>query len=302
MLSDISKILSIDVQQYLTDYTNFVNLYNQSLIDYYTAEAEYPKTSFDELDKLLRTSLLIYQQIPICRTSLNSYFAFETMDVIEDVISSLQTIDNYSRWLRTSFVKGRFKENVEIDFILKQNQTLEELSSDIGFSDREEGVLSLTLRNHIKEKDYDLSGGLLFQFNYQNDQQISLNTVIDTLTGENILGKDLSKKFSLKENDLLTLNPRDTFYQTCAILTSLLKNSNPQYPDQGFNKASISNKNALANMLPTFIRQLYATINEDDTIESFRIVNIITDADALKIQIEYKSHLSYEVTQIANGN
>lgn len=303
MLSDISKILNFDLKKFFESYVDFIDSYNQELIKYYTLEGEYPKEGFDTLDSLLLDCVSIYEKINNFRDSLEDYYSFVILDKFEDCYHSLEIINNYSKWLRTSFVKGRFKDTVEVDFILKQNQTLESLSSIIGFEDREKGALELSLRNHIRETDYTTDGGLIFKFSYQNQESLYLNTVVDILTGENILGKDINKFLTFKDNDLLTLSPKETFIQTCSILCGLLKNNNPEFPIQGFDKSSLSNKNVLNNTLPTFIRQFYSTVGRDDTIASFELVNISTEGDALKIEIKFKS-LLVDTTEklVVNGN
>jgi hypothetical protein len=302
VLFDVSKIISIDLESYFNDYAEFVSQHNQTLVEYFSKETTFPKFEFDKLDELINRTFEIKRSLSLHKSRLSSYFCFEILDSVETVDSALQLINNYSRWLRSSFVKGRFKDSIEVDFILKQNQTLEQLSSEIGFTNSEEGFINLSQRNHIKETDYNLDGGLLFTFGYQTDQSIAVSTVVDNLFGKNVLGKDISKKLQIKDNDLVCLSPEATFDQTCDILTKLLKNGNPEFPTQGFDKATISNKNSLSNMLPVFLRQLYATVDRDDTIASFRIVDIRTDGDALKIEIEFYSHLSYEVKQTVDGN
>lgn len=303
MLADVSKILNFDLQSFFERYVKFMETSNREFINYYTSEKEYPKQGFEELEDLLSDCVVVYEKIKTFRNNFKNFYDFVVIDKFEDCYHTLQIIDNYDKWLRTSFVKGRFKNSIEVDFILKQNQTLESLSEDIGFEDREQGSLELLLRNHVKETDYTTDGGYIFKFSYQNEDSLYLNTVVDTLTGENILGKDINRKLTFKDNDLLCLSPRETFVQTCSILCGLLKNSNPEFPIQGFDKSSLSNENVLNNTLPTFIRQLYSTVGRDDTIASFDIVSINTERDALRIEIEFKSLLVGRTTkQIVDGN
>lgn len=303
MLSDVSNILNFDLQDFFQRYIDFINSSDSELINYYMSEGDYPKESFDTLDSLLSDCTTVYEKLKYSRNRLQDYYSFLVIDQFEDCYHTLNIINNYSKWLGTSFVNGRFKNTVEVDFVLKQNQTLESLSENLGFDDREKGFLELSIRNHIKEIDYTTKGGLVFKYSYQNEGSISLNTVVDILTGENILGKDIDKKLTFKDNDLLSLSPKETFNQTCSILCGLLKNSNPEFPTQGFDKSSLSNKNVLNTTLPIFIRQLYSTVGKDDTISSFKISSIDISGDALKIEIEFKSLLTDTTTkQTVNGN
>lgn len=302
MRKTFSNIIGIDIKSFLNDCLNFIESYNQTLIDYYESGTDFPKTAFDTLDSLSRTLQDITHKISINRNQLTLLSDFEVVDSLENFKSFFLTIENYSRWLKSSLVSGKFKNDVEIKYCLRQNQTLESLSREIGWTDDEQGFLDLSLRNAIKETDYDLNKSLIFNFSYQGSKAFVLNSVVDEMVGERILGKDIQKKLQIFDNDLLTLAPEMTFQQSCEILTRLIKNSNPEFPLQGFDKSAISNKNIISNRLPTFIRQLYSVVGSDDTIAQFQVVNTSLEGDCLKIDIEYKSHLNSTSRQTVYGN
>lgn len=295
--------IHFDVEGFFNDSLTLLQDYQAKLVSYYTNDGDFPKEAFDLLDKLESQVNQIYSKVGINRSALNKFSDFVVFDQIEDFASTFRVIENYSRWLRSSTIKGRYKRETEIDFILRQNQTLEELSDEIGWDNREEGFLDLTTRNQIKETDYNLAGGLVFKFSYQNEKSFQLVTVVDEMTGENILGKDIEGKLQFVDNDLLSLSPTDTFFQTCEILTGLFKNANPEFPDDGFDKSAISNKNIMRIRLSTFVRQMYATVSKDDTIASFAISDVREESDCLKIEMQYKSYLSTDpVKTFAYGN
>lgn len=295
MRKSFSDKINYDIQAFYNDSLTLLQDYQKDFVDYYSQDGAYPKSAFDLLDKLVYQSQLIYQKVAINRDSFDNYSDFLVFDQIEDFLSTFRSIQNYSRWYHSSTIKGRFKTTTEINYSLRQNQTLENFSTEIGWTNQEQGALELALRNRIKETDYDLKGGLQFKFAYQNNQALELQTVIDEMTGENLLGKDIKKKFSLSNDDLVVLSPRATFLQTCEILSNLMKNSNPEFPVDGFDKSAISNKNIMKARLSTFIRQIYTVISKDDTISSFAVTNIGTEGDTLRIELEFKSHLSDEL-------
>lgn len=297
-----SNKIGFDVKTFLEESLYLIQDGQASFVSYYTQGSEFPKDFFDLLDKLLSQTKTIYRKIAINREAFDNYIDFIIFDQIEDFVSMFNLINNYSRWLRSSIIKGRFKNTTEIDFVLRQNQTLEELSNEIGWTSREQGALDLALRNQIKETDYTVDGGLTFKFSYQNDNSFSLQTVVDEMTGENILGKDLQAKFEFKDDDLVALTPSQTFLQTCEILTGLIKNNNPEFPSDGFDKEAISNRNIMKVKLSTFIRQMYAVVSKDDTISSFSITDVVEEKDCLRVEMQYKSYLNEQIKQSVYGN
>lgn len=302
MKKSISDILNIDIRQYLTDCVSFINRYNQVMISYMADGTKYPRDAYVEMDNLITRYDNIARSIKINRNQLSGLIMFEVLDQVESMRSVLRSFENYSRWQRSSIVNGRFVNSAEIVYVLRQNQTLESLSREIGFSSGETGALNLAYRNKISERSYSMEGGLTFKFSYQNEKSIRLDTVIDHMTGDNLLGKDICKKLQFIDDDLLAMSPKDTFDQTCGILIGLTKNANPEFPDQGFSKEALTNRNVLNNMLPTFIRQMYSIVSNDDTIQSFSITNTSVEGDALRIDMNFYSYLSTESKQSVNGN
>jgi len=302
MISNFSNIIKYNLQKFFEDYIIFITQHKQLITNYYTKGEVYPKKSFDLLSELINQSKTIISKISINREYLINFSDFEITDRIEEIIHCIEIMSNYSRWLRSSLFKGKFKQKAEINVILKQNQTLESFSEEIGYLDRDQGAIDIATRNNIKETDITTDGGLVFRFNYYNSDVLKLNSIVDNLYGNNLLGKDLDRYISFTTEDLDILTPEDTFYQTCFILSSLIKGDNPEFSNIGFDKSTLNNRNTMNTMLPSFIRQLYNITSDDDSISSFKVNNIYYDKDALNIEITFRSWLNNEIKQTINGN
>ena len=109
MISRFSNIIKFDLQSFFEDYLTFITQDKQLITDYYTKGVLYPKSSFDLLKKLLNNSKIINAKISSNREYLINLSDFEVVDKIEEVINCIEIIDNYSRWLRSSLFKGKFK-------------------------------------------------------------------------------------------------------------------------------------------------------------------------------------------------
>lgn len=302
MITRVSNIVKINLQKFFEDYVMFITQGKQYITDYYIKNTTYPKSSFDALYSLKKESRIILDKISSNRDYLINFSDFEVVDQLETVIHCLEIIDNYSRWMRSSLFNGKFKQSAEIDVILKQHQTLESFATEAGYVDKDQGAIDIALRNNLKEIHTTLDGGVIFRFNYYDNNKLLLNSVIDNLNGDNLLGKDIKKKITFGVDDILTLEPSDTFAQSCEILISLLKGDNPEFPYVGFDKSTLINKSTINTMLPSYIRQLYSMVFQDDSISNFNVSNIYMNNDRLNIDIIFKSWLNNEVKQIVNGN
>jgi len=303
-MRDSSDLLNFDTDAFFGRFDSLVNTENQSLVDYYTSEGEYPKDAEDLIRELENDVDELQKKTITTRESVNNYFAFMVNDWIEACKSGLESLKNYGRWLHSSFVDGVGKSWVETTLIQAQNQSLEKFSDMLGFLDRNQGAIDIAMRNNLREEDYTNDGGAIMSYSFQNDNvTMILETIIDYLVGENVLGKDIASKLLFVDNDLDFLKPRDTFAQTVNVLCGLMKNANPEFPLDGFDKSTLLNQNMLNNRLPTFIRQLYETVGRDDSIASFNILNINTSGEALSIEMEFISHLRGETQKfVIHGN
>lgn len=302
MIIRVQNIINYNLQSFFEDYLTLMTKHRQLISSYYTNGTIYPKSSFDFLGDLRNRSYIILEKIASNRDSLSNFSDFEVVDAIESIVNSFDILDNYSRWLRSSLFNGKFRQNAEVDIILKQNQTLEDFSQEIGYINRDIGAIDIALRNNIKETDLTLEGGVIFKFSYLNGEKLILNSVVDNLSGSNLLGKDLASKLTFSSDDLMVLSPEETFYQSCGNLLSLLRKDNPEFPFDGFDKLTLSNRNVVNNMIPSFIRQLYEVVYRDDSIANFSVSDIEVKGDSLRVEVSFRSWLNNEIKQSINGN
>lgn len=154
------------------------------------------------------------------------------------------------------------------------------------------------MENSIKEIDYDLSGGFVFQFNYKDEREnIALTTLVDkNLSGEKLLGVDISKKITFVEEDITYLSPEETFNQSCKTLLRLKRGDNPEVPSSGIDKTLLVNRIATATSFPILIRQLNDTISRDDTIKEMNVKDVWFESDSLNMKCDFYSQLSTTTT------
>lgn len=284
-------VVSSKIDVLLEEYSSFIETYHNDIVLYYTQNIGYPREAFTKFEEIKKKFLNFTTSIKDVRSELKSYRDFERYTALEDCVLVFDTIDNYSRWFKSSIFKGVVRDVTETIFTLKQNQSLSSLSREIGYENGDEGEVDISLRNKIKEMDYDTSGGLRFRYNYINNEQIIVNSVIDNLVGEKVLGRDLDRNFVFENNDIKVLSPENTFFQSCEIILSLRRGDNPQYPLLGFDKSVLRNKNSIILSTPIIIRQLYSLIAGDDTIRGVKLLNISQEKDVLQLSLELKSIL-----------
>lgn len=269
---------------------------------YYCEDRSYPRESFIVLDALYEDIKNAISDIKLNRNTIDNFKYFECLDYLEDCLLCLDNINNYARWLRSSTIKGRSKNEVEIDFVLAQHQSLSNFSRKLGYENGDTGELDIQLRNKLKETSYNLDGGLKVKYNFVDNNKIQINTVIDSLNNDTILGKDIDKSFVIVDDDLKTVVKNDCFVQSVEVLLTMKRNDNPEHPEYGLDKNIISNRNYVSQIIPSVSRQLYELISTDDTIDSFLMKNIEQRDDKLSLSVEVKAVESFVHKTVIYGN
>lgn len=290
------------IMQLINEFISFIENDEPTIYSYYCDNRNYPRESFLALDALYKEIKNAIVEIKSNRNILDNFKYFEILDYLEDCLLCLENINNYSRWLRSSIIKGRSKNEAEIDFVLEQNQSISSFSRKLGYENGDIGELDIQLRNKLKETSYDLDGGLKLKYNFVDNNKIQVNTIIDSLNNATILGKDIDKSFSIVNDDLNTVTKTDCFKQSVEILLKMKRNDNPEHPEYGLDKNIISNKNYVSQIIPSISRQLYELISTDDTIDSFVVKNIEQQDDKLCLSVEVKAIENFVYKTAIYGN
>lgn len=285
---------SIDVAAYMNAYVTFMEFDYPNIIAYYSGQVPQPNVnSFAELDRLRQQAIILDANIRQNASRFQSTEDWDLLERLEDIRIKLDTIDQSSKWLRSSITKGSFNINPEVDHSLKQNQTLEAVSRDVsGDLDFNNDYVEIARRNNLREEDYTLDGGVVFQVNLrQSGSGIRINSVVDNMIDDRLYGIDLPTRISFdsEQDDLAVLSFRETVIQAIEILAGLRQNDNPEFPDDGISSETIVGTNRSALLFPLLFRQLYSTFQKDDTLSSFTITNVNIEEDTVSLEYEVQT-------------
>ncbi len=283
MIDDFSESIEYDVRAFLTKFSLFVSNNLPSITLYFKGKTRVADAnSFAALKTLNKEIVKLFEQINSNKSSLTNYKNWVIIETLEEVKAKIETINNLSRWLRSSITEVSYSEPT-VEITLKQSQTLEMLVQSLGSNDALNSWKDIAIDNSLREEDYTNDGGNLLKVKLQTADILFLNTVIDNIQGENVYGKDLKRKLTFENNDLVVLSPFESFVQTCEILSQLKKKDNPDAPNDGLNEKFIIGSNIALLGFPTIIRQMTAVFAQDDIITSFSVTSIKREEDAVYI-------------------
>jgi len=197
--------------------------------------------------------------------------------------------------MRSSYVFG-YENQSKFKFILKQNQTLENVSFDLGSDDSNEDWVEMAISNNISEIDYDKQGGNLLNLSKKDNQEINITTVVDVMVGDNILGKDLPTKIEITPDGITTLGTNDTIEQSAEICLTTTKGSVPEFPTIGISKYFVgSTLNSLR--LSSLLREVMSNFKTDDSFKSVQMIDNGIEQDTAFYNFKIVSRLNTEINK-----
>jgi hypothetical protein len=301
IILDFEKVVNYPLQRYMTSFINFIKLDRLNILNYYSGRVANANTeSFSNLTSLLEQTRLLNGVIEGNKGLMRNGKYWELIETLTSMETSLETIENSSKWLRSAISKGNFSPQIEVDKVLKQFQTLEQLASSSGYTNREQDWVSISLRNNIREEDYNSFGGNKLKVQGANKLFLQLNSVVDNISGEKVYGIDIDKKLTFESDDVKVLSYKDTVKQTVKVLASLKKGDTPEFPEDGIQSSLVvgANKNNIA--YPILFRQYYNTFGKDDTLKSLKVSKIDIIEDSLKIDFEVETRLGEVIQETGN--
>lgn len=294
IIVEFETLVQYPLSSFLQSFNSFLKKDYNNILSYYSGNIKsLNNVSFNNLNVLKEEIQLFFSVFSLNKNILTNYKWWILISEIEKIDNALNMIDNSSKWLRSTISKGNFNPNPEVDVPFNQGQTLESISRDtLGSQDWNNTWADLSIKNNLREEDYTSEAGFLIKANFDftlNNFQIT--SIVDNPIGERVLGIDLHKKIQFIDDDLLTLSPKDTFFQNITVLINLRKGDNPEFSNQGLNPRIVVGTNVNSITYPVLFRQLSSLFKADDTIKSFTIISINRIQDSVNIEFQVESRL-----------
>ncbi len=296
VIEQFETLTKFSLAQLLLDFSDFINNNRTSITDYYSGLTQSPdEESFRELSRLIEEFERLNNVIENNRDRLTHTLYWELLETISDIRIVLDTIDNSPRWLRSAIARNDFTPGLEVEHTLKMFQTLENVSQLIqGSSDPQNEWVTIAFRNSLREEDYTVDGGNQLQLGFRNRATIQIRSIVDTINGESVYGKDFKRKLSISTSDeeIDVLSPKETIRQTVDILGALKQGDTPEFRGEGIQSGLVVGGNRASISYPVLRRQIVNTFQKDDTLKALRITNISNRDDGVFIEMQVETRIN----------
>lgn len=274
-----------------SDFPNIVNFYNGN-------SNSLDRNYIKKLNELTEQSSYIIHFFKERKQSFDSIDYWELLDKIEDIKIKFNTTYSISKFLRSSITDGTEKSGFVFDARLNRNETLEDISYNQLQKNGEDDWLDIAFENDLKEVDYDVSGGTKLKLRKQLFQSNIVTSMIDNTIGEKIYGRDIKKSFQYLDDDLETLDYKETVYQSVDILSKLSKGDIPEYRNLGLKKNIYKGSNFSKLNYSSLVREMNRNFASDDLFSDFSIKELRYEQG--DVFIEYQVNTKYDLVIIKN--
>lgn len=298
-IDNFSKVAKFPLKKYLIDCENFFKSGYQNIAFFYQGRTNQVKPEYvTTLTRLIKEADDISMAFNFHSSKFQNIEYWELLTLLEDLRGNLWTVNNLSKFLRSSRTNFDYSNSFKFDYTKQQSQTLEDISENV-LKDKDSGNdwTNIALRNDLKEIDYGTEGGENLKLYKEKFITNFVTSVIDNMVGEAIYGLDLQKRLEFEDDDLKVLSHKDTVFQCVSILSTLKRGDVPQFPNFGIDPNLSVGGNIGGSSYYKTINALSRNFASDDLFINFQVTNIKYEEGDLyvdfQVDTKYKLFVKY---------
>lgn len=277
------SITGYDIRSFFQAYVDFCNNNYPHIVDFYQG-GEINADSFYVLDKLIAELNVIEPLFRLHANSLDDISMWDILDMFSEIQTKLLTIKNSDKWLRSAAVNRT--NTIQLQKQLRTGETFESAAEQVGYQDPEDEWMGIVTPQYIIEEDYVVNeGSNTFAINLKNTGVNYVETVVDTLVDDHVLGKDFSIEFVFKDNDLKIVEYGKAIEQSLSTILQSIRGCVPEFSDYGLPTDFIGTTvNAI--QYPSIFKALMNMFQRDGRWESVELLDIKKKEDSVFLKVK----------------
>lgn len=285
VLEFFKKQTGCDIQKFLSDFVEFCNSYYPIIVSYYEGSGVDVKDAFERLDDLMMRAEEIEPLFDLKASTMKNIEYWELLDQFTDCQTKLWTINNSSRWLRSSII-GRYSGAVAVNRVLGSKESFEQVAGSLGSDNRDDDWIAIARNNLVEEEDYTaLDGGGMFKINIRQAGGQPVFNIVDNPDSRKILGKDINKALKIRNGDLDSVEYDDAVLQAFDTMLNCIKGSIPELPTYGMTDEAIGVSHQ-ALQYPVIFRNLIDMFSLDARFTELTLLDLWRDQDSVFLKVQ----------------
>ena len=286
MINEFKKITGVNLTYYFSVSTAVITSYSKNTNDIIRFVDPSVQKAIFQLRKATNEIFTLFHNHKSRLLETQFFELLDSIETIDNLLARLQKIKKWGKFFKNSLIENQVPE---INHIIRQGETLERIASSIlGSNNPNDDWFNIALNNALIEEDYTSEGGVSIKLplDIANVEQININSVIDVIDEQTIMGKDIYKTITFENDDLKTVEGFDCAFQAVEILSSLRQGDNTDFPNRGIQAGLFVGSSTAFLNYPTLLRQLNEVFSNDDTLTDFNILDLKQEEDNVYIDFE----------------
>lgn len=296
IIIEFQKVTKYPLIDFLTRYRDFMINSFPAINKYFSGESENIENEHLSLLKQITLECKeVLSQFKIFSNKFSSCGYWELMDYIDDLNNTLEKINKLPKFLRTSLSKRGYQPYIQIASSVGGHRTLEDVANSVKEINQDNtSWIELMLNNDLNESDWEIDGLTPINVLINNKTDIVVTSILDMPIGKRIYGKDINRKITFKDNDLLIVDYESNVEQKSDILLELNRGDVPENILFGKNYELINGVSSKHFAYSELASDIQNNFLQNDLFEYANVVGFSSNGSDLIAKVEIKTKYDYK--------
>jgi hypothetical protein len=296
VIIEFQKVTKYPLIDFLMRYRNFMLNSYPAINSYFSGETESIDNShLNFLKKITSDCKDVTAQFKNFANKFSTCGYWELMDYIDDLNTTIEKINKLPKFKRTSLNKRGYQPYIQVSSSVGGFRTMEDIANSVKEKNSDNtDWIELMLSNDLNESDWEIDGLTPINVLIDNRVDIIVSTILDMPIGERIYGKDIARKITFKDNDLLIVEYQENVEQKCDILIELNRGDVPENVLFGKNYQLISGVSSKQFAYPELVNDIQNNFLQNDLFEYANVIDFSYENGNMNITVEIKTKYDYK--------
>ena len=296
VIIEFEKVTKFPLVEYLTKYQNF-------MLDSYPAINRYFSGQTESIDN---THLTLLKELTTQSSDLMAQFKnfankfatcgyWELMEYLDGLNTTLEKINKLPKFRRTSLGKRGYLPFIQVASTVGGKRTMEDVANSVKELNRDNSNwIDLMLNNDMNEIDWEIDKLTSLNVFVNNRIDVVVTTILDMPIGKRIYGRDICRKITFRDNDLLRVEYQANVEQKSEILMSLRRGDVPENMLFGINGNLITGTTTKQFSYPELVSDLQNNFLQNDLFEYVNVTGFSFENGDMVVTCEIKTKYDYK--------
>lgn len=295
IIIEFEKVTKYPLIQFLTRYRDFMLNSYPAINRYFSGETEgIDNSHLVALKKLTSECKDVLAQFKNFANKFSNCGYWELMDYIDDLNNTIEKINKLPKFRRTSLTKRGYQPYVQVAGSVGGYRTTEDVANSVKEINHDNtNWIDLMLNNDLNEVDWEIDKLKPINVFVNNRTDVVVTTILDQPIGERIYGKDIARKITFKNNDLMTVEYQENVEQKSNILLELNRGDVPENMLFGKNK-DLFGTAVKQFSYPEVVSDISNNFLQNNLFEYAVVTSFNFDNGSMTMTVEIKTKYDYK--------